>query len=280
MVKTTNNSHAIDFSVESFRENGYALIRGAFNSHEIEELRKNAFTSADHKGDLLSNPLLRDFVLDERVLAIARKILGDTLVYFGDSNFLLGEKSHGYHKDNADREDPKAPDWQSDYTIIRFGLYLQDHSRHSGGLNVRPRSHNIPNAQEGKNIYLRTRVGDLVVWNLRTSHSGSGRLLRLFPSVYLDPSHGDRLPGFFFAPLQRDRGALFCTYGADDNHLRRYLAYLQTRKYMVERWKHSEYTTDLPEAARAKNVIVRHLWSEIEGKVGLGINEGYVAISY
>jgi len=280
MVKTTENNHAIDFSVESFRENGYALIRGAFDSHEVEELRKNAFTSADHKGDLLSNPLLRDFVLDERVLAIARKILGHTLVYFGDSNFLLGEKSHGYHKDNADREDPKAPDWQSDYTIIRFGLYLQDHSRHSGGLNVRPRSHNIPNAQEGKNIYLRTRVGDLVVWNLRTSHSGSGRLLRLFPSVYLDPSHGDRLPGFFFAPLQRDRGALFCTYGADDNHLRRYLAYLQTRKYMVERWKHSEYTTDLPEAARAKNVIVRHLWSEIEGKVGLGINEGYVAISY
>jgi hypothetical protein len=280
MVKTTENNHAIDFSVESFRENGYALIRGAFDSHEIEELRKNAFASADHKGDLLSNPLLRDFVLDERVLAIARKILGDNVVYFGDSNFLLGEKSHGYHKDNADREDPKAPDWQSDYTIIRFGLYLQDHSRHSGGLNVRPRSHNIPNAQEGKNIYLRTRVGDLVVWSLRTSHSGSGRLLRLFPSVYLDPSRADRLPAFFFAPLQGERGALFCTYGADDNHLRRYLAYAQTRKYMVERWKHSEYTTDLLEVARAKNVIVRHLWSEIEGNVGVGINDGYVAIPY
>jgi hypothetical protein len=49
---------------------------------------------------------------------------------------------------------------------------------------------------------------------------------------------------------------------------------------MVERWKHSEYTTDLLEAARAKNVVVRHLWSEIEGNVGIGINEGYVAIPY
>src|SRR3984893_10303078 len=280
MVKTTKNNHAIDFSVESFRENGYALIRGAFDSHEIEELRKNAFASADHKGDLLSNPLLRDFVLDERVLAIARKILGDTLVYFGDGNFLLGEKSHGYHKDNADREDLNAPDWQSDYTIIRFGLYLQDHSRHSGGLNVRLKSHNIPNTQEGKNIYLRTRVGDLVVWNLRTSHSGAGRLLRLFPSVYLDPSHADPLPRLLFAPLQGERGALFLTYGVDDNHLRRYLAYVQTRKYMVERWKHSEYASGLIEAARAKNVIVRHIWSEIGANVGLGINDEYVAIPY
>jgi hypothetical protein len=280
MVKTTENNHAIDFSVESFRENGYALIRGAFDSHEIEELRKNAFASTDHKGDLLSNPLLRNFVLDERVLAIARKILGDNLVYFGDSNALLGEKSHGYHKDNADRHDPKAPDWQSDYTIIRFGLYLQDHSRHSGGLNVRLKSHNIPNAQEGKNIYLRTRVGDLVVWNLRTSHSGSGRLLRLFPSVYLDPHRAGRLPRLLFAPLQGERGALFCTYGVDDNHLRRYLAYVQTRKYMVERWKHSEYAIGLIEAAKAKNVIVRHIWSEIEANVGLGINEEYVAIPY
>src|SRR5947209_3238764 len=126
-------NHQIDFSVDSYRENGYALIRDVFSRDEIEELRKNVFASADHKGDLMSNPLLRKVVLDDRVLSIARKILGGTPVYFTDSTCMLGDKSHGYHKDNADREDPNAPDWQSNYTIIRFGLYLQDHSRHSGG---------------------------------------------------------------------------------------------------------------------------------------------------
>jgi hypothetical protein len=96
----------------------------------------------------------------------------------------------------------------------------------------------------------------------------------------LDPSRAGRLPRLLFAPLQGERGALFCTYGVDDNHLRRYLAYVQTRKYMVERWKHSEYAIGLIEAAKAKNVIVRHIWSEIEANVGLGINDEYVAIPY
>ena len=40
----------------------------------------------------------------------------------------------GFHKDNADRVDPNAPDWNGRYTVLRFGIYLQDHYRHTGGL--------------------------------------------------------------------------------------------------------------------------------------------------
>ena len=279
-MKTLEANHAIDFSIDSFREKGYALIRGVFGRDEIEQLRKNALASAGHKGDLLSNPRLRSIVMDDRVLSIASRILGGTPVYFSDSTCMLGDKSHGYHKDNADREDIKAPDWQSDYTIIRFGLYLQDHSRHSGGLNLREKSHKVPNIHEGKNIYVRTRPGDLVVWSLRTSHSGSGRLLRLFPNVFLDPSRADRLPGFLFAPAEGERAALFWAYGLDDAHLNRYIAFLKTRKYMVENWRHSRYDDETLAAAVGKHLQIRDMRAEIEGESGLGANEGYVPLPY
>jgi hypothetical protein len=280
MMNTTVTNRPIDVSVGSFRENGYAFIRAVFSKNEIEQLRKNAFASADHKGDLLSNPLLRSVVLDDRVLSIVRKVLGGTPVYFTDGGCVMGNKSHGYHKDNADREDPNAPDWQSDYTIIRLGLYLQDHSRHSGGLNIRKKSHNVTNTHEGENIYLRTRPGDLVLWNLRTSHSGNGRLLRLFPGIQLSPERADRLPQILFAPSEGERAALFWAYGLEDHHLKRYISYLKTRTYMVENWRNSHYDYSVWEAAAGKDLVIREMHAEIQGETGLGASAGYVPIPY
>ena len=97
--------------------------------------------SKPHGGDLLSNPLLRDVLLDGRLVGIASQLLGsDQIVYAGDSSFTINSGQHGYHKDNADRTDKNAPDWQGRYTILRFGIYLQDHTEHTSGLNLRVRS--------------------------------------------------------------------------------------------------------------------------------------------
>jgi hypothetical protein len=55
----------------------------------------------DHE---LSNPLLRNVILDPEILHIAKTILGGTPVYFSDSICTISDKSHGYHKDNADQD--------------------------------------------------------------------------------------------------------------------------------------------------------------------------------
>jgi hypothetical protein len=270
----------IKLNPDRFWENGYSLIRGVFKSEEIVSLRKHALESVSHKGDLLSNPFLRTVLLDDKVLAIASRILGGTPVYFGDSTSSIGDKSHGYHKDNVDRNDINGPDWQSRYTILRFGLYLQDHSRHSGGLNLRVKSHLTTRVHEGRNIYLRTKLGDLVVWSLRTSHSGCGRLFRVVRSLQLAPDRADRLPSFLFAPTVGQRIALFWSFGLDDQHLVRDIAYLKTRTYAVANWRNSEYPADVWKAVEGKNLIVRDMRKEIEDEEYLGMNTSHVPLPY
>ena len=223
-------------------------------------------------------------IYDQRLLDIAKVILGQPLVYYGNSTCLLdlngGYGGYGYHKDNADVSDPKAPDWRSQYTIIRMGIYLQDHRRHSGGLNVRVGSHNIVDMTSGKNAYLGTSIGDVAVWSFRTSHSARGRLLRMIPSLELEPETAYRLPNFLFRPMDRERIALFISYGLNDEHLNRYINYVKTRKYMIEMWSNSYYSSEVLKLAEENGLIVKDVWNEIKHEIGLGVNEMYAPIPY
>jgi hypothetical protein len=272
----------IKINTDAFWQNGYLLIRDVFSEVEIEELRKRILELVPYGcGEILSKPFLGKVLLDDRLLNIAQKILGGKPVYFGDSCCVIGNDSFGWHKDNADRKDANAPDWQSKYTLIRFGLYLQDHSKHSGGLNVKARSHNSVSGEECRTVYLATRLGDLVVWNLRTTHSGNGLLLKFLRSLHLDPGRAAFLPRSFMAKEERERVAIFFTLGLDDHHLQRYIAYLKTREYMVEIWKATKFdTNDVQKAVRGKNLIVKEVWKEIEGESCLGMNKDYAPIPY
>jgi hypothetical protein len=182
--------------VNGFWENGWTIVRGLYSRDDVARLREAAFWSRKNAtGDLLSNPRLREVLTDGKFVGIARQLLGeDKIVYGGDSAFTVNGTQRGFHKDNADRVDPGAPDWQGRYTILRFGVYLQDHYRHTGGLNLRHQSHNTPDLGVGENVYVRTRVGDVAVWSLRTTHSGNGTLLRFPKSKAPLPSQADKYP--------------------------------------------------------------------------------------
>jgi len=144
-------SIASGIDVDAFWDQGYQLIPKVYSPDEIRKLREAAMASRSRGGDVLSNPGLRSSLTDGRLVEIARTLLGsDEIVYAGDSSFTFNSNQHGYHKDNADRTDPKAPDWQGRYTILRFGVYLQDHYTHTKGLNLRERSHNTTSLAEGQ----------------------------------------------------------------------------------------------------------------------------------
>ncbi len=282
-------------NVNEFWTNGYVILRGAFSPAEIEDLRQRALRSRSHKGDLLSNPAVRGALLDERLLGVVRQILGDTPVYFGDSTALFGnEDGFCFHKDNVDRNDPNAPDWRGRYPLVRFGLYLQDHSRHSGGLHVIPGSHNTVKP-ERRGINTRTRPGDLVVWNLRTHHAGNGVVLRLAPGLYIEPPtlawsprylfplkkpFPMRIPRFLIAPEQRERVALFGTFGLEGEHLDRFLTGLRARTYAVEKWRASRYDDAVWEAVEGKDLIVRNMPEEIKDLEGIGLSKDWAPLPY
>lgn len=268
--------------VGTFWEKGYQIVRGVYTPDEIQRFRESVQATRGHRGDLLSNPRLRDVILDGRLVAIARQVLNnDNIVYAGDSSVTVNSNQHGYHKDNADRTDPKAPDWQSRYTVLRFGVYLQDHARHTGGLNLREGSHNHVSLKEGKNIYVRTRVGDVGVWSLRTSHSGNGNLLKFPWWIDPDPAQTGKYPKWWkVAPKDGDRMALFVALGLDDAHHDRYTEYLKTRTYICNMWRNSPYDEDVFARAAKIGLKVRDVPKEIADDPNVGQNATWKAIPY
>jgi len=279
----TNVASVAGVNADEYWDKGFTIVRGLYSAEEISDFRKRSLASVGkHGGDLLSHPELRSVITDGRLLDVARQILKrDDVVYYGDSLVAIREGTPGFHKDNTDKFDGKAPDWRSPYTQIRLGIYLQDHYSHSGGLNVREGSHNKVNTTEGRVRQLRTRVGDLGVWNMRVSHSAAGTILRWpFHSVQPHYDSVKRYPKWLIAPKDGQRIALFAALGADDEHLSRYVDYLKTRAYMIQIWQRSKYSDETLAEAEAAGLRVRNTPAEIVGVEGLGQNVDYKPIPY
>ncbi len=274
------NESTID--VDAFWENGYQIIRNVYTPDEIRQFREAAFASRGRgPGDLLSNPRMRSTLVDGNFVKIARKILGsDDIWYSGDSSFTINSGQRGFHKDNVDRKDPNGPDWQGRYTILRFGIYLQDHWSHTGGLNLRAKSHNTADHSVGKNVYVRTRVGDVAVWSLRTTHSGNGVLLKFPRWVHPEPKDIPKIPKWRIAKADGDRLAVFAALGLDDAHHDRYVEYMKTRTYMVNSFRASHYDDDALAEAEKAGLKVRQVAKEIEGDDSVGKNANWEPIPY
>ena len=251
-----------------FEDHGWVLIKSVFTPAEIDGFRQNVLASEREGvgGDLLSNPWLSRVILDDRVVRLSRELLGAQPTYFGDSSWFSSNTQSfaiGFHKDNPYKFTQNGPDWQSKYSVFRMGIYLQDHTEHSGGLALRDRSHHTTDTLVGQPFAVPTAKGDIVAWSLRTSHSGFVSRPRVFPRVFVPLTVQNvltvrskteyRPPSLLFRPPEYPaRLALFSSFGIDSKHLRRYLEYLKTRRYAVELWQQSLYTESVrAEVARS-----------------------------
>lgn len=263
-----------------FDENGFLVVKHVFSSSEIETFRKKAYeqyaldtqkklnfqlpqlrTKAKYaKGDLLSKELLHAILLDDRIVNIAKTILGNNeVVYFGDSSYQIGTGLRGFHRDCLDRTDLTAPDWTSEYTLIRIGIYLQDHKNYSGGLKVKQGSHL---QATGKSLFVDNEIGDVVVWSLKTIHSGNAIRLKVFPNLSINKGEG-RIPAFLKKDEPTERISLFMTFGLKGFHLDRYIKeYELKRTETIAHLKASHYSEKALEIAASKGVEVLKLVPE------------------
>jgi hypothetical protein len=273
---------AVDaLDVEKFWERGYAIVPGVYTPEEIEAFRQAAYETRSQAVDLLANPRLRSVLTDGRLVAVARKLLGtDELIYTGDSSFTINNTAKGWHKDNADRIDPEAPDWDSRYTQLRFGIYCQDHSEHTGGLNLRVGSHDIPNNVDGDCLYVKTKPGDLAVWSMRITHSGNGMLLKDPEAPFPLPAEQDQFDPSEVAEHDGDRIAVFAHIGADDKHAKRYADYTKTRTYLVSAWRKNPYDAEALAEAKAAGLTVRDMPGEVMNDPSAGLSEAWQPFPY
>jgi hypothetical protein len=259
-----------------FDENGFLIVKHVFSPSEIADFRKRAYEqyALDQqkkldfqlpnlaikarfaKGDLLSKELLHQILLDDRIITIARTILGSNdLIYFGDSSYQIGTGLRGFHRDNIDRTDLNGADWKGEYSIIRLGIYLQDHKHYSGGLKIKAGTHKN---KDGQVMFVDSEIGDVVLWSLKTIHSGNAVRLKFFPNYSINTSGKENMvPSFLKKDEQQERISLFMTFALKSAHLDRYLnEYIKKRPEMQEHIKASVHTPEALTAANKKNVQV------------------------
>src|SRR5262249_47866492 len=131
---------------------GFCLVRNVFTEQEVGNIKAGMKMSheafAGDVPDLLSCPPLREILFDARILAIARTLLGNDLVYYPETAVNYEETVGSItlqpysviHCDAVGTPDNLRKQWRSPtdalYRGYRFGLYLQDYERHSGGLKI------------------------------------------------------------------------------------------------------------------------------------------------
>ncbi|MCA3012335.1 MAG: hypothetical protein INH41_08040 [Myxococcaceae bacterium] len=277
---------------EHMRTHGWVIIRKLFTSTEALAMRDGVLRSKREllTGDLLSNPHLRTTLLDSRFLTAVKTVVGPKPVYFGDSNWSADyyPGTIGFHKDNPDKENQSAPDWASDYTIFRFGIYLHDCTQYSGGLCLRDKSHNSVSVTRGQSFAVPTEPGDVVAWSHRTTHSGYATRLRLLPKVFLPLQLVARLatnpagympPPALFRGLQYpERLALFASFGRRDAHLERYVRYLCTRQYYVQSVKDSVWKPEAVEQANTAGLDLLSLHEQLRNVDVSKLNKDHVPL--
>jgi len=304
-----------NFKVDTqhLEENGYILIKNVFTSEEIEQMRSSvadnlAKQKIENKvkyiqdrecmeTELLSMNGLSDVILDDRILYIAQSILKEKLVYYGDSCVSIGHSLGAWHKDNRqkDRWNHSGFDWQEKYTVIRIGIYLQDHLNYSGGLGIRLGSHrpckwilflekfrpkkvfeyfrSLVYKYYGKPIIVGSEPGDVVVWYLTTTHAGHSIRFKPFPKLRMPRWFEKYAPKSWHVPEQKRREVLFMTFGINDDHMKRYVDHLKTKPSTQEIWKRLSISEEIVERARSKNVDLlfpeEYLSSKMRQKVSL-----------
>lgn len=265
-----------------FDAEGYVLVTNVFSASEIAEFRKLAYSQYEidkskkldfqlpnlptkakyNKGDLLSKEKLHPILLDDRILTIAKTILGsDELVYFGDSSYQIGTGLRGFHRDNIDRTDLNGPDWKGEYTLIRIGIYLQNHKDYSGGLKIKAGSHKN---KDGKVVFVGNEIGDVAVWSLKTLHSGNAVRFKFFPNLSINKAGREGMvPAFLKKDQEQERISLFMTFALKSSHLDRYInEYSLKRNDTLDNLRASVYSTNALELAKHKHVEVMKLVPE------------------
>ena len=243
---------------EIMDKDGWYLAKNVFTPDDIDTIRAQALKGieAGYKGDIFSNPFVSWVLADKRLADMARSVLDAQGVYFGDSTVSYKIYGAGFHKDNADRHDPNAPDWKVDYSVYRFALYLQDCAEHSGGITLRTGGHKAPTLNEGDIINVKTQKGDIVCWKLTMSHSANARILKFAPNWNIHPRIMRRVPMFLCKPYDAERMAMFFTIAAEGPAMNRFIDYLLTRTYGIDNFKQQKFDPEMTKRAEENGLKI------------------------
>lgn len=263
---------------EQFEYDGFIVVKDIFSIDEISDIRDNLRSFAEEMtntpvqienkdfpasrffhADLCAVDGLKDYnyiVFNPKIINIIKKIIGEDVVYFGESNVHIGEGLRGFHRDSrySDRRNPNGPDYRSDYNLVRVAIYLHDCDLFSGGVKIVPGSHDGRNGSglAGQNVD--SVKGDIVIWKLTTLHSGNAKRVKGCNKLSLLPRLEEKLPKIIESKNPLERMAMFAVFGAPGEHLERYLDYFQRREDCMQSIRYCGVGDNLHILAEASGV--------------------------
>lgn len=233
------NPHSL---VEQVQRQGYAVVRSVFPPEEIERMRgvvKGHLSRAGSRFSLgktqpnaaIVVPQLGWVMSHPRVVSLFKALIGaDRAVFTGHCDIHMNMLS-GWHRDSGEAFGSYFSEgYMTDQAcrVFKMAIYLQD-TGDRDGLTVVPHAHVQTKYDTKDSVHLRTRVGDVVIFDVRLPHTGQlpNWIEKGIKAVNVAVKGRDRtiedariatnLKRAYCAAIgRRDRLSIFFTYGEDN----------------------------------------------------------------
>lgn len=173
---------------KEFDKNGVVVVKNALTAAEIGQLRQillRKFASEfaadwveEQCGKHIPNavsccPELMWLYCHPSIVASIKNVLGaEDLVFIGNSDLHMN-KLGGWHKDLGaeGRYLSEGSAANDEFKICKVGVYLQDEDTNDNGFKVQLGSHLIDSLCHDSPTKIDTRVGDVSLFDIRTTHT-------------------------------------------------------------------------------------------------------------
>ncbi|UXE61026.1 MAG: hypothetical protein KA717_37395 [Woronichinia naegeliana WA131] len=176
-------------------KDSFVILKNLLTEDEVTKLRKTLETYFSHHGVKMfggiSQPnaavLIRelDWIFSHpKIIDALKNLLHNEKLMFTSHCDIHSGIVTGWHKDDGTSSDKTNLGYfdcltydVEDCQVYKVAIYLQDHVNNLAGLNVKPGSHKIASTEAGEEISLKTRVGDVIIFDVRLTHSGQSDIL-------------------------------------------------------------------------------------------------------
>lgn len=225
-------------------EDGIFVVRNVLSTAEIDELRDILRRNLEGRGQRfmlgrgqfnasVKVPELSFIFSHPRIVKVIKDVLGEGNVIFTGHCDIHMNMLSGWHKDSGETVPGgyfTGPYMTSDdCRVYKVAIYLQDTGPRDS-FTARLGSHRETDLSKGAEVDVRSRQGDIVVFDVRITHVGqlpdpfekglvrASRLVNLGDRQKQDPAWVARIKEAYWKIIGRpDRLAVFFTYGADNS---------------------------------------------------------------
>ncbi|MGK7939751.1 MAG: phytanoyl-CoA dioxygenase family protein [Crocosphaera sp.] len=176
-------------------KNGFIIVENVLNIQEIENLKEilkkhfqysglSANSGLTQSNAAVEVPEVNWIFYHSKILAVMRQLLGQDNIMFTSHCDLHCRTLSTWHKDDGMTVMEGGyfgyPTYdKADCKVYKVALYLQDHYYNQGGLTVRKGSHKFSDIHQGEEVHLKTKAGDLVIFDVRLTHTGQRDVIPL-----------------------------------------------------------------------------------------------------